>query len=446
MKKLTSRITSVLGSARSEAGASSSPAAAGALYLKLSPAEVDLFPGNPRLLENQNYAQLRESILQRGLEITPTVALDPKTGRYTIYKGGNTRLKIMKELVEAGHPEFAQIEFRVVEWVSLVDAQVAHLIENGVRDDLTFIERSRLVLDAKAELDDEQGKLTDDAFIAEMTKFGYPSLNKKLLALMRWATGTGWKLFPKQLTSGLGINRCENLRSAVSAIEQQAKASGFDQAETGRAIEAAGKKTDANKDEFSIPAFQAEAAKKLRLKTKPLQSKKQKPGKGRAGNNESSQISAPEAVLSIPQCRERAGDLAAKLAQKHHLAGCIDQVDNGLGFVITDAPVLEMDNPIEKRKCAWVFWQLLDYSDLLSVPRKLLPEKILKNCRAELSSLFTKDYEPAFSLLGVPELGADANRVVRLLDSDSFSRFLELQQLYRRLHQLSVDQKTNLWT
>jgi ParB family protein of integrating conjugative element (PFGI_1 class) len=120
---------------------------------------IEFYRYNPRQ-ENNNakYAELKESIKADGITNMLMVTRRDSSSKYTPYGGGNTRLKIAKELFAEGDQRFATLKVVVKEWPG--DAQVisAHLVENELRADITFWEKARGVDQFRIELAREQGR------------------------------------------------------------------------------------------------------------------------------------------------------------------------------------------------------------------------------------------------------------------------------------------------
>ena len=76
-----------------------------------------------------------------------------------VQAGGNTRLRILRELYEETQDErFLWVDCLYKPWVCESEVMLAHLRENDLRSDLTFIDRARAVLEAKALIEAETGQ------------------------------------------------------------------------------------------------------------------------------------------------------------------------------------------------------------------------------------------------------------------------------------------------
>lgn len=117
---------------------------------------IEPYEHNPRTSANPNYENIKESIRADGITNMLTVTRRHQHAKYTTYGGGNTRLRIAKELHAAGDERFANLQVVFKAWPG--DAQVitAHLIENENRGDITFWEKAQGVEMFKAEFEREK--------------------------------------------------------------------------------------------------------------------------------------------------------------------------------------------------------------------------------------------------------------------------------------------------
>ena len=127
-------------------------------FMALPINQIEPYEHNPRTGPNPNYEQIKASIKVDGITNMLTVTRRDKHGKFTTYGGGNTRLRIAKELFEEGDQRFATLQVVFKEWPG--DAQVitAHLVENENRADITFWEKAKGVQMFKKEFECESGK------------------------------------------------------------------------------------------------------------------------------------------------------------------------------------------------------------------------------------------------------------------------------------------------
>ena len=70
----------------------------------------------------------------------------PGEPHYRVAEGGNTVLRILKDLYETMQdPRFHTLQCLFEPWVSESETLIAHLVENDARGDLLFIDRARAV-------------------------------------------------------------------------------------------------------------------------------------------------------------------------------------------------------------------------------------------------------------------------------------------------------------
>ena len=105
------------------------------LFINVSVAEIDFFDKNPRTRHDPElYRQIKESVRESGIQQPVHITRRPGSSRFLLSQGGNTRLKIMQELLaETGDARFAEIPAIYTEYTSEADIQIAHLIENEQR-------------------------------------------------------------------------------------------------------------------------------------------------------------------------------------------------------------------------------------------------------------------------------------------------------------------------
>lgn len=112
--------------------------------------QLRAFDLNPRLIRNPNYDEIKNSIRNRGLDHPPQITQRPDEKHYIIANGGNTRLAILNELwLETHDKRYWNIVCHFRKW--RIDQSIAegnlrclmgHLIEDGMKGELTFIERA----------------------------------------------------------------------------------------------------------------------------------------------------------------------------------------------------------------------------------------------------------------------------------------------------------------
>jgi ParB family protein of integrating conjugative element (PFGI_1 class) len=121
----------------------------------LSIDDIEFYDHNPRVGDNPKYAEIRDSVIADGITNILTVTRRPGGLKYFPYGGGNTRLKVAKELHAQGDPRFAQLRVVIKAWKTEFDVIAAHLVENENRGDTSFWEKALGVATFKREYERE---------------------------------------------------------------------------------------------------------------------------------------------------------------------------------------------------------------------------------------------------------------------------------------------------
>ena len=83
----------------------------------------------------------------------------PGQCHYRVAEGGNTVLRILKDLYEETQdPRFHTVQCLFEPWVSESETLIAHLVENDARGELLFIDRARAVSELRGLLEQEVGQ------------------------------------------------------------------------------------------------------------------------------------------------------------------------------------------------------------------------------------------------------------------------------------------------
>ncbi len=120
--------------------------------------KIQPYERNPRQGRNPEYDRIKDSIRSQGLDQPLVITQRPGAADYIVHAGGNTRLLVLKELVEeTGEERFARIPCVFRPWQRESDVLLAHLRENDLRGSLTFIDKARAIFDARQLLGQELG-------------------------------------------------------------------------------------------------------------------------------------------------------------------------------------------------------------------------------------------------------------------------------------------------
>ena len=183
---------------------------------------IQLYERNPRHTLNPEYDRIKDSIRSSGLDQPLVITQRPKSTDFIVHAGGNTRLAILKELnQELGNNRFAQVPCLFRPWEGESNVLLAHLRENDVRGNLTFIDKARAVAAAKDLFCQEMDlkSVTQRRFVTELARSGY-RISQPSLSLMTYAVEFLFDLIPTALVSGMGRDQIKRLR----ALERAGKA------------------------------------------------------------------------------------------------------------------------------------------------------------------------------------------------------------------------------
>ena len=105
---------------------------------------------NPRRQQNPEYDRIKASIRAGGLDQPLVLTQEPGSTDYVLHTGGNTRLRILKELYEeTADDRYYWVDCVVRAWSQESTVLLAHLRENELRGGLSFIDRAHAVFDVK---------------------------------------------------------------------------------------------------------------------------------------------------------------------------------------------------------------------------------------------------------------------------------------------------------
>ena len=194
--------------------------------------ELRPFPLNPRRIQNREYIRLRDSILNRGVEVPFVVSKIPGDSHYTLQAGGNTRLEIIQSLRERDARRFKKVPCILKTWHGETDALIAHLQENEIRGDLLFIEKAQAVMELHAMLKRELNKrtLTQREFARYLRERGY-SISQTLISFMEYAVRRLYPVLPVALDSGLSKSKVQQIRTLERSAKNIWNRSGGDSAD-----------------------------------------------------------------------------------------------------------------------------------------------------------------------------------------------------------------------
>ena len=167
--------------------------------------QIDEYEANPRFYENPEFKAIKESIRERGVIQRLVVTKRPGSDRFVLAQGGNTRLRCLRELhADTGDRKFAVTlcEYRV--WTSEEDLLIGHCIENELRGNLTWHERSHMICNLRVLIEEKHGKaMTIRNFESTAREKGF-RVNNQNLHLYRYTVDRLAGVLKTQLQKGLG--------------------------------------------------------------------------------------------------------------------------------------------------------------------------------------------------------------------------------------------------
>lgn len=191
--------------------------------VRLDLGQIKCYERNPRQGLNPEYDRIKASILAAGLDQPLRVTQRPGEDQYLVQAGGNTRLRILRELFDAtGDACFGRVDCLWVDWDRESSVLLAHLRENDLRGNLTFIDKAQAIAELGQLIAAELGKpcLSSRELEAELKLRGY-SVSRSLIAQMEYAVAVLLPRMPIALRSGLGrpqIQRIRNLQRVGGEI------------------------------------------------------------------------------------------------------------------------------------------------------------------------------------------------------------------------------------
>ena len=145
----------------------------GRAIIRLKVRDVGTYERNPRTLPNEKRAEIKESIIARGLDQNLAVTKRPGSDRYILARGGNTRLSILWELAELLPERFTSLDFDLVDFKAESHLLVGHMSENLNRSDMCFWDTANSYLELRKIRSQELGRdISLRDFAAELKKQG----------------------------------------------------------------------------------------------------------------------------------------------------------------------------------------------------------------------------------------------------------------------------------
>ncbi len=209
----------------------SDEASAGASPLIVDIADIQHYEHNPRQGRNPEYDRIKDSIRSQGLDQPLVITRRPGVESYIVYAGGNTRLLVLKELSEeTGESRFAHVPCVFRNWHRESDVLLAHLRENDLRGNLTFIDKAQALCEARRMIAAELGveNISQTQLETELRQAGY-RIHQGLISRMTYAVEVLLPLIPQALAAGMGkhhIGRIRAVERAARTVWQRYSAEG----------------------------------------------------------------------------------------------------------------------------------------------------------------------------------------------------------------------------
>ena len=186
--------------------------------LQVEVTRIKVYERNPRRAENPEYDRIKASIRAQGMDQPLVITCRPGETEYVVHAGGNTRLRILKELYgETGAARFGRIHCLLRPWTRESDVLLAHLRENELRGNLIFIDKARAVIEARVLLGEELGvRVTQRRLETELRSAGY-NISHSQISQMEYAASTLLPRIPEALGAGLGKFQVERIRALERA-------------------------------------------------------------------------------------------------------------------------------------------------------------------------------------------------------------------------------------
>lgn len=189
--------------------------------------QLRTFDLNPRITRNPSYDEIKESIRNRGLEHPPQVTQRPGDKYYIIASGGNTRLAILNELwLETHDKKYWNIICLFREWQTdrsidegNLHCLIGHLVEDGMKGSLTFIERALGVQNAIEMYQGINNKACQKEYVQMLSQAGY-RISPTLLSVMSATIKLLLPYIPDLLYCGLSRKNIERLLALRSGTEK----------------------------------------------------------------------------------------------------------------------------------------------------------------------------------------------------------------------------------
>jgi ParB family protein of integrating conjugative element (PFGI_1 class) len=199
--------------------------------------QIQPYDHNPRRVPNAEYERITASIRACGMEQPLTITRRPGDELYMVAAGGNTRLQVVQELWrETRDKRFQRIHCLFRPWEGDTEVLLAHLKENDLRGDLTFIDRALAVRELRQLIEEEDAAALSVRKLADrLQELGY-GIGKTLLSWFDYTVEVLYPAIPTLLERGMGRPQIEKIRAMERAYTEVWRSLGVGGPEEARAI------------------------------------------------------------------------------------------------------------------------------------------------------------------------------------------------------------------
>lgn len=174
--------------------------------------DIQEFSGNPRKSSNPRYAEIKASVLESGLQQPLVITKRPGETKFVLHSGGNTRLRVLKELWrETSDERFSTVMCWYKPWQGEQSTLLSHLVENELRAAMSFCERAEAIVKLCEAYQKEEGfePLSLRALSERLGQAGYPASVTMLSQVFEFYSS----ILPGiPITARQGLSRSEVIR------------------------------------------------------------------------------------------------------------------------------------------------------------------------------------------------------------------------------------------
>jgi len=456
--------------------------------IRLPIGAIECFEGNPRLVANPEYERIKASIRESGLQQPLVITRAPNAEHYTVEAGGNTRLRILQELFrETGDNRFGEVDCVLRPWISYDHVVIAHLKENDLRGNLTFVEKALAICAIETRLNEEAAKrrtkpLPQRAVADRLAREGF-AIDQSQLSVMRYAVDRLYPVMGAALRDGMGRPSIVGLKrlDAVAASLWEAWELGkegaydpifltlceryepdFDLAEFRKSLEyeiaqCAGVLLETVKLIVASMLEGDPAPPKPKPEDYPdsVENAKDEEGEGKDKKADEDKDEEPAAddesegpdhapfhthgdfaTPGLESLRANAYQTAHALAEAFGLEAVITATpDRGVGYLVTEFPDPELMDHCsleEQTAISFLWWHLVALAEVTVMPVEITQAVLPADSRLR-AALASDEPGALFDGIRSVDLGQVAHRFWNVLDAEQWGLLIDLQEIYRTL-------------